>query len=486
MKTPEALPDPLLPFPQVGLEEAVLAAATLHAARAGRTFRSADLRALLGRDRVGAHLRRLTVALRLYGLLERRGGDRVALSGAAVGLLSSVDGAEFRARLHGAARTPEVFAFVADRFGTVPAADGLEGALRDVMPDLRSRRVLAEVLLANGRLLDEERREGTMHARVQALLERPDGPRGRRAWVDARRWLNSLPGRTATLTLAAVAFAVALLTGAMLGGPGGGLEARQVPPPVPTVTVAGPTVTVAAPPLTLAEQVRRAFLLADRAAAQARAPAGTATTETPAAAPAGRAATGGPTAIASNTATREPERPAPERPDVQVIAQPPTAPQPTPPQPTATPPSQAPGITATTTAQAQVTTDSGSTNPSSAALPVSPGPLDRGRDLTRLLFTQRLAALWRTFAPGVREEWGSLAAFREYRQGGLATFGAEVSVLAEDVRRSGNVTYYTRTATFERGPRGPWTLIFGLDDAGQVVEFNIVAADVLPSPLARR
>ena len=97
-----------------------------------------------------------------------------------------------------------------------------------------------------------------------------------------------------------------------------------------------------------------------------------------------------------------------------------------------------------------------------------------------MLFTQRLSGLWNAFSPSVRREWSGYPAFVAYREDGLETYGAETGVVAEDVRRSGGISYYTRTAVFERGPRHSWTLILGLDTSGTVVAFNIVTADVLP------
>ncbi|MEF2277363.1 hypothetical protein V3W47_03570 [Deinococcus sp. YIM 134068] len=105
-------------------------------------------------------------------------------------------------------------------------------------------------------------------------------------------------------------------------------------------------------------------------------------------------------------------------------------------------------------------------------------PLDRGRELTRWLYGERLDEVWAAFSPTVRAEWGSLDAFRAYRAGGQQAYGAEMQVLDEQVTRDGTVTYYTRTATFERGERSRWTVIFGLDDRGRVQEFGIVGADL--------
>lgn len=192
----------------------------------------------------------------------------------------------------------------------------------------------------------------------------------------------------------------------------------------------------------------------------------------------------------------------------------------TPPRPTPTAASPAPSPSATAPTASRVTATPASTtpkastpppSPAAASAPVAPGsattkatamntpatpptpttqaqpepapaaaPLDRGRELTRWLYGERLDEVWAAFSPTVRAEWGSLDAFRAYRAGGQQTYGAEMRVLDEQVTRDGTVTYYTRTATFERGERSRWTVIFGLDNQGRVQEFGIVGADMLP------
>ncbi|WP_420594933.1 hypothetical protein [Deinococcus sp.] len=104
----------------------------------------------------------------------------------------------------------------------------------------------------------------------------------------------------------------------------------------------------------------------------------------------------------------------------------------------------------------------------------------RGRQLTRLLYGQQLAQVWDAFLPSVRAEWGNLSAFQAYRAGGTKAYGGETTLLRERIVRDGDITYYTRTAQFERGPSAGWTVIFGLDLQGKVQEFGIVGADVLP------
>lgn len=152
--------------------------------------------------------------------------------------------------------------------------------------------------------------------------------------------------------------------------------------------------------------------------------------------------------------------------------------------------------TATSTTPAPEATDTVTASPPTAA-PAAPTPpatipatpesatLTRGRELAALLYSQRLASLWGTFTPAVRQEWGTFQKFQAYRVGGLKAFGAERKVVSEQVRQSGGVQYYTRTARFERGPQHDWTLVFGLNSARQVVAFNIVNAGVLPATPAQ-
>ncbi|WP_019585989.1 hypothetical protein [Deinococcus apachensis] len=109
--------------------------------------------------------------------------------------------------------------------------------------------------------------------------------------------------------------------------------------------------------------------------------------------------------------------------------------------------------------------------------------LERGRRLTRLLYSGQLELVWKVFTPGVQSEWGNFAAFAAYRAEGAKTYGAETRVLRENVIRGGSLTYYTRTATFEGDRNVPWTVIFGLTPEGRVQEFGIVGAGVLPGDL---
>ncbi|MGY2893426.1 hypothetical protein [Deinococcus sp. UYEF24] len=150
------------------------------------------------------------------------------------------------------------------------------------------------------------------------------------------------------------------------------------------------------------------------------------------------------------------------------------------------------GTSATPTPGAQASTTAASASPVSPAS-ISPAAvqtgsdqpgysatLTRGRELAGLFYRQQLTPLWSAFSPAAKAEWESLTAFQAYRAGGLKAFGAEKTVLVENVRQDKGINYYTRTATFAIGPSKPWTLIIGLNAQGRVVEFNIVAASVLP------
>ncbi|WP_407570473.1 hypothetical protein [Deinococcus altitudinis] len=145
------------------------------------------------------------------------------------------------------------------------------------------------------------------------------------------------------------------------------------------------------------------------------------------------------------------------------------------------------GTSTVPAAGAQAPTTAASTSPLSPAAvqtgrdqPGYSATLTRGRELAGLFYSQQLTPLWSAFSPAAKSEWESLSAFRAYRAGGLKAFGAEKTVLVENVRQDKGINYYTRTATFALGPSKPWTLIIGLNAQGRVVEFNIVAASVLP------
>ncbi|MFC4640125.1 hypothetical protein [Deinococcus hohokamensis] len=111
------------------------------------------------------------------------------------------------------------------------------------------------------------------------------------------------------------------------------------------------------------------------------------------------------------------------------------------------------------------------------AQPVERTALMRGRALVNDFYALRVESLWQAFALDVREQWGSLTAFRTYRRVGATTYGAETQVIRERVFSDRGVTYYVRTAKFERGPHTLWNIVVGFDARGRVAVFAIAAQE---------
>lgn len=116
-------------------------------------------------------------------------------------------------------------------------------------------------------------------------------------------------------------------------------------------------------------------------------------------------------------------------------------------------------------------------------LPVIPAPttsaerlaLTRGRALVTDFYAVRVERVWQTFTSDVRGEWGSLAAFRAYREAGVKTYGAERRMLGERTFTNAGTTYYVRSATFERDTKTIWAVVVGFDAVGRVSLFAIAA-----------
>lgn len=118
-----------------------------------------------------------------------------------------------------------------------------------------------------------------------------------------------------------------------------------------------------------------------------------------------------------------------------------------------------------------------------ATLPVTPAPatpaeqaaLTRGRALIADFYAVRVERLWAAFTPEVQAEWGTLAAFRAFREAGVKTYGAERRVMGERTFTDSGTTYYVRSATFELDNQTIWALVVGFDAAGRVSLFGIAA-----------
>jgi hypothetical protein len=130
-------------------------------------------------------------------------------------------------------------------------------------------------------------------------------------------------------------------------------------------------------------------------------------------------------------------------------------------------------------AAAAATPASPAVNPASAAPSKAAMSRDavlaRGRQLVTWFYAQNLDPVWAAFQPTARANFGGdLSVFKAYRKGGVTTYGKETRLLGEEVTEQDGVTYYLRSATFERGPKVIWTVAFGLDTQGRVVDFGIL------------
>lgn len=103
--------------------------------------------------------------------------------------------------------------------------------------------------------------------------------------------------------------------------------------------------------------------------------------------------------------------------------------------------------------------------------------LTRGRALVKDFYAVRVEPLWQAFVPDLREKWGSIATFRAFRTAGVTAYGAETQVTRERVFSRQGITYYIRTATFERGSKNDWNIVVGFDGVGRVMVFAITAQD---------
>ena len=454
-RTSRSQTDARATFPLVGLQQALESALRLYAAeQSTRPVDEGTFRRLLGHDRQSSPLVRLVMAMDLYGLITRR-KNAYALSEGATRLFSSADQGEFRALVYNAALLPQGVRELANTFSARLDSEELNDDLRGRDIAEPDRALILKVLRENGEFVHQEQRLGELFGRIQALrAERANSRLGR---IQGRaHWMNTQAGHTANLALVVVMFV-------------GGLT----------------YVAFSA----LSPEHPSSERLTSRSARQSAAPAavarGPGAATVPTAASTGAARTTGPLVIQPTVSRVTPLQiavdasSAPEQvaaPTTSAVAQT-RVPVP---KPLASSAPIRPPVASLPVTSLPVTINEPSVTEPSVALDQPLVTLARGRELAQMLFTQRLSGLWNAFSPSVRREWSGYPAFVAYREDGLKTYGAETGVVAEDIRRSGGISYYIRTAVFERGPRHSWTLILGLDTSGTVVAFNIVAASVLP------
>ncbi|AWN23238.1 hypothetical protein DKM44_08380 [Deinococcus irradiatisoli] len=97
----------------------------------------------------------------------------------------------------------------------------------------------------------------------------------------------------------------------------------------------------------------------------------------------------------------------------------------------------------------------------------------RARALLEQFYAVNLTAMWAAFTPEVKAQWGNLEGFTQYRKTGVEQFGAQKELVAEKTFMRGGVSYYVRSATFEKAPQIVWALTFGFDQLGRISEFGI-------------
>ncbi|MFB9993610.1 hypothetical protein ACFFLM_16735 [Deinococcus oregonensis] len=128
-------------------------------------------------------------------------------------------------------------------------------------------------------------------------------------------------------------------------------------------------------------------------------------------------------------------------------------------------------LTATAPAEAQKTP----TAPPAAAAPTAAEKtaLTRGRTLMKEFYAVKLDNLWNAFTADVRGQWGTLAGFKQFRETGVRDYGAEQEVVRERTLTRAGVTYYVRSAAFQKAPKLVWALTIGFDRTGKVSAFGI-------------
>jgi hypothetical protein len=97
----------------------------------------------------------------------------------------------------------------------------------------------------------------------------------------------------------------------------------------------------------------------------------------------------------------------------------------------------------------------------------------RARTLLGEFYEVKLSRLWAAFTPDVKAQYGDLAGFTAYRKTGVEQFGAQKELVAEKTFVQSGVTYYVRSATFEKAPQIVWALAMGFDQLGRVNAFSI-------------
>ncbi len=107
--------------------------------------------------------------------------------------------------------------------------------------------------------------------------------------------------------------------------------------------------------------------------------------------------------------------------------------------------------------------------------------LANGRSLTEQFYAVEIEPVWAQCSPELQQRLGGIEAFTTYRQRGLELYGPELKMFDEAVRNEDGIKFYVRVASFANAPNQAWFVLWGFDDDGVVVFFNIVFAGVAPA-----
>lgn len=99
---------------------------------------------------------------------------------------------------------------------------------------------------------------------------------------------------------------------------------------------------------------------------------------------------------------------------------------------------------------------------------------NKGRACTQLFYEGKLADLWLSFSPVVRQAFINKEQFAQFRQQTIRRLGSEMRVLSEGVTSVGEMQMYQRVAEFQRA-EGSVTIQLGFNPRGTIAVFAIDA-----------
>lgn len=106
--------------------------------------------------------------------------------------------------------------------------------------------------------------------------------------------------------------------------------------------------------------------------------------------------------------------------------------------------------------------------------------VERGREVTRLFYDEKLDILWARFDQRMKNVFGGSDGLKKFREQVALQLGREVSVVAEKVDSVAAGSVYIRTARFEKSAQ-PVLVQWSFDSHGMVIGFSVMGAKEAPS-----